>query len=28
VVMILNYAIYMGLLVVWFRLGRWKHRKV
>jgi Na+-driven multidrug efflux pump len=28
VVMILNHAIYMGLLVVWFRLGRWKHRKV
>ena len=28
VVMILNHTIYMGLLVVWFRLGRWKHRKV
>jgi putative MATE family efflux protein len=28
VVMILNHAVYMGLLVVWFRLGRWKHRKV
>jgi len=28
VVMILNHVIYMGLLVVWFRLGRWKHREV
>jgi putative MATE family efflux protein len=28
VVMIVNHAIYLGLLVVWFRLGRWKHRKV
>jgi putative MATE family efflux protein len=27
-VMILTQALYMGLLVVWFRLGRWKHRKV
>ena len=28
VVMIITQAIYMGLLVVWFRLGRWKHRAV
>jgi len=28
VVMILNHVIYMGLLVIWFRLGRWKHREV
>jgi putative MATE family efflux protein len=28
IVMILTHAIYMSLLVVWFRQGRWKHRKV
>jgi Na+-driven multidrug efflux pump len=28
VVMILTHAIYMSLLVVWFRQGRWKHKKV
>lgn len=28
VVMILTHAIYMGLLVVWFRQGRWKHKRV
>jgi putative MATE family efflux protein len=28
IVMVLNHAIYLGLLVVWFRLGRWKHREV
>jgi putative MATE family efflux protein len=28
VVMILTHAIYMVLLVVWFRMGRWKHREV
>jgi putative MATE family efflux protein len=27
-VMVLTYAIYMSLLVTWFRLGRWKHRRV
>jgi putative MATE family efflux protein len=28
IVMILTHAIYLGLLIVWFRLGRWKHREV